>query len=407
MSRFKKFHYTPNVKRLAAVSFFTDLASEMLYPIMPLLWSSVGLSPQMIGIIEGLAEAVAGTSKMLWGYVADRFKNYRTLVIIGYSLSAVMKPLFGLTSTFIVPFFARNAERLGKAIRSAPRDAILAAECSPEDRPRVIGFHRAMDTLGAVVGPLLCLLLLLALDGDLKTIFLIAFIPGALAVLAAIFIDDRRVKAAASKPEPAPTKTQPKPDRLKISFKEIWQLKNFRLLVTGLGLFALINSSDMFIILRLRDLGLDNTMIVFAYTLYNIVYMIIAKTSYRITRKIGLKGSIIANILLFALTYGALSFDLGIGSIIAVLLAYGLFAGLFEVTSKAWLANVLPGNIRATGMGAAGTITSLGFLFACLLTGLLWGRIGSADTLAALAVLSVIPLVYFATVNIKEVHENA
>lgn len=396
-----KFKYSANVKRLSAVSFFTDMASEMLYPIMPLLWASLGFSAQMIGMIEGIAEAVAGMSKLLWGYLADRFKKYKLLVVIGYGISAVMKPLLGVTTTYIVPLAARNIERLGKAIRTAPRDAILAAESKPEDRARVIGFHRAMDTLGAVVGPILCLILLFLLDGNLHAIFWLAAIPGVLAVIAALMINDRKVKSESKKIE---KETEKKLAR--VPLRELKNLINFRKLVIGLGLFALVNSSDVFLILRLRDLGVTDTMIVFAYILYNAVYALMAKMSHRVVGQLGFKWSILANIVLFAVVYSLLSLELTYAMIVVVLLGYGLFAGLFEVTSKTWLSNVLPGHVRATGIGLAGSVTSLCFLGASLITGGLWLALGSANTLAILAVLSIVPLLYFSLTTIQEREEK-
>lgn len=389
-----KFKYSANVKRLAATSFFTDFASEMLYPIMPLLWSSFGFSAQLIGIIEGVAEAVAGLSKMLWGYIADRFRNYRTLVIIGYGISALMKPLLGVTSTFIVPFAARNVERLGKAIRTAPRDAILAAESTPQNRARIFGFHRAMDTLGAVVGPAVCLLLLLVLNGNLQAVFLLAIIPGVLAVFAAYLVDDHKVKNTVQKAAKAPTARTP--------VKELLRLKDFKRLVIGLALFAIINSSDAFLILRLHDLGLSATLIVMAYIFYNIVYAATAKSSHRLVTRFGLRNSVILCLVVFAAVYGILSLDLQLPAIIGVLMLYGFFAGLFEVTTKSWLANIIPVHAKATGMGLAGSVSSLGFLVACLITGLLWSRIGSADTLALLALCTTLPLAYFGFIAIKE-----
>jgi MFS family permease len=394
----KKFTYSPNVKKLAAVSFFTDFASEMLYPIMPLLWSSFGFSAQMIGIIEGVAEAVAGLSKLLWGYIADRFNNYKTLVVLGYGLSAVSKPLLGVTSSFIVPLAARNVERLGKAIRTAPRDAILAAESSPEDRARVIGFHRAMDTLGAVVGPAVCLLLLLVLNGNLQAIFLVAAIPGILAVAAAYAVDDRRVKQANVQ---SATKKSARPP-----LRELLRLPDFKKLVIGLGLFALINSSDAFLILRLSDLGLSPVYIVVAYMLYNTVYAVAAKTTHRLVTRIGMRGSILLALVIFTVSYALLSLPLSLAGIIPTLMLYGFFAGLFEVVSKTWLVNVLPAHAKATGVGLAGSATSLGFLVACLVTGALWSWLGSADTLAVLAIASVVPLIYFGFITIKEVSDE-
>jgi MFS family permease len=391
--------YSANVKRLAATSFFTDFASEMLYPIMPLLWSSLGFSAQMIGMIEGIAEAVAGMSKLLWGYLADRFRNYRTLVIIGYGISALMKPLFGITSTFIVPLAARNIERLGKAIRTAPRDAILAAESTPEDRPRVIGFHRAMDTLGAIVGPAVCLLLILVFNGNLHAIFLVAIIPGFLAVAAAYLVDDRKTKLAAIASQAN--------GKARTPIKELLRLPHYKKLVIGLGLFAIINSSDAFLILRLHDLGFGAAWIVGAYMIYNTTYALAAKSTHRLVTRIGMRDSVLICFGLFALTYGILSMDLEFAAIVAILMVYGVFAGLFEVVSKSWLVNALPAHAKATGVGLSGSITSLGFLAACLITGLLWSQIGSGDTLAILAMATIIPVLYFSFVTIKEKYDES
>ncbi len=388
-----RFTYSANVKRLAATSFFTDFATEMLYPIMPLLWSSLGFSAQMIGVIEGVAEAVAGLSKLLWGYLADRFHRYHALVVIGYGISAAMKPLLGITNTFIVPLAARNVERLGKAIRTAPRDAILAAESTPANRARIVGFHRSMDTLGAVVGPAVCLLLLHLFDGDLQSIFIFAAIPGALAVIAAWAVDDRKLRTQ-----------NPRIVKKPIAISEVWRQSAFKRLVIGLALFALVNSSDAFVILRLRDLGISNTLIVFAYMFYNAVYALSAKGTHRLTARLSLRGSVLLSLALFMIVYGSLSFDLQFAPLFCVLLVYGFFAGLFEVTTKTWMVNVLPGNAKATGVGLAGTVTSVGFLMASLLTGLLWTRIGPGDTLALLAVAAVVPFVYFGTVMIEEAH---
>lgn len=393
-----KFRYSPNVKRLAVVSFLTDCATEMLYPIMPLLWASLGFGAQAIGLIEGLAEAVAGLSKLLWGYLADRFKSYRLLVVLGYGISAAMKPLLGVTTTYIVPLTARSVERLGKAIRTAPRDAILSAESKPEDRARVFGFHRSIDTLGAVVGPGLCLLLLFLLNGNLRAVFFVAIIPGLFATAVAWAVDDRKTKRAAVKAA--------KVAEAKAPIRELTKLGAFKRLTAGLTLFAIINSSDAFLILRLRDLGLSPTLIVTTYMLYNAVYALSAKSTHRLVSRVGMQKCILLAVSLFAVIYGVLSLELQLVAIIMVLMAYGFFAGLFEVVSKSWLANVLPAHAKATGMGLAGSATSIGFLLACLITGLLWAHIGSANTLALLAVLTVIPISYFGFVRIKEHHEE-
>ena len=392
-------NYSPNVKRLAAVSFFTDMSTEMLYPIMPLLWASLGFNAQMIGTIEGVAEAVSGISKLLWGYLADRFKKYKYLVVLGYGISAVMKPLLGITNTYIIPLAARNVERLGKAIRTAPRDAILAAESGPKDRSRIIGFHRFADTMGAVVGPIICLLLLLVVNGNLHIIFFIALVPGIFAILASLRITEEKVKAAAA--------AHAIPEKKRVPIKELSGMVDYKKLTIGLAIFALINSSDMFLILRLRDLGISDTMIVFAYILYNLLYALMAKSLHRITDGLGMRTTMMINLFLFAAVYFFLSLELNFVAIVAVLLGYGIFAGMFEVTTKTWLSNLLPGHVRATGIGLAGSITSVSFLIASLVTGGLWLQIGSANTLAILATLTVIPLVYFSFVTIKEEYTHA
>jgi MFS family permease len=341
---------------------------------------------------------VAGLSKWLWGYLADRFRSYRTLVVLGYGLSAAMKPLFGITNTYVIPLAARSVDRLGKAIRTAPRDAILAAESKPEDRVRVFGFHRSIDTLGAVVGPALCLLLLFILDGDLQAVFYVAIIPGILATAVAWAVNDRKTKQAAAHAAAAKTARAP--------LNELTRLKAFKRLVIGLTVFAVINSSDAFLILRLRDLGLSSEVIVVAYMLYNAVYALSAKSTHRLVARVGMQSSMLFAVTLFAVIYGILSMQLQLAAIILVLMGYGFFAGLFEVVSKSWLANVLPAHAKATGIGFAGSVTSLGFLLACLFTGLLWARIGSADTLASLAVLTIVPIIYFGSVKISDRYDE-
>ena len=186
---------TRTILVLSLVSLFTDMASEMLYPVMPVFLRSIGFSVLLIGILEGFAEATAGLSKSYFGRKSDKTGNRLPFVRIGYALSAISKPMM---AAFVYPlwiFLARTTDRLGKGIRTAARDAMLSDECTHENKGKVFGFHRSMDTLGAVIGPAIALLFLYFYPGQYKLLFLLAFLPGMVAVFATLFIKEKKNKA--------------------------------------------------------------------------------------------------------------------------------------------------------------------------------------------------------------------
>ena len=255
-------YLTRTVWTLSLVSLFTDTASEMLYPIMPLYLKSIGFSIVLIGVLEGIAEATAGLSKGYFGKLSDNSGKRAPFVQVGYSLSAVSKPMMAL---FIYPlwiFFARTLDRLGKGIRTGARDAILSDEATPETKGKVFGFHRSMDTLGAVAGPIFALLYLYFYPRDYKTLFYIAFIPGLLAVFASFSLKEKN--------------TNPAKDKITtpfFSFINYWKgsPRTYRKVVIGLLAFALFNSSDVFLLLKAKQAGLDDTMVIGVYIFYNLV----------------------------------------------------------------------------------------------------------------------------------------
>lgn len=258
---------TPNVLRLGLVSFFADVSSEMLYPLMPIFLTSVlGAPVAAVGLIEGAAEAVASLLKTVSGRVADRTGRRVELVFGGYSLSALAKPLIALANTWPLVLVARLVDRTGKGFRGSPRDAIIADSVDPEVCGSAFGWHRAMDTMGAVVGPLLALMLVSIANGNLRTVIWLAAVPGLLGALLVLTVRDphrRKAREAAAAQEVAGAPSE----RLR------WGTvpHRFKLYLGAWLPFVLVNASDVFLILRAKQLGFSTTAVVLVYTLYNLV----------------------------------------------------------------------------------------------------------------------------------------
>src|SRR4051812_10822602 len=245
-----------NVKVLSAVSFFQDAASELTYPVLPLfVVGTLGAPPSALGLIEGVAEGTAAVGKAVSGRLADRFRR-KPLIAIGYGISSASKPLIAFAGAWPAVLGARFVDRVGKGIRTSPRDALIAADAPPEIRGRAFGMHRAADTAGAVVGPLLGLAAYEALDHRLRPLFFIAFIPAAISVALIAFVHERPppdyAHAFRANPGPLPAR--------------YWRT------VSLLAVFALVNFSDALLILRASALGLGFVSIMLVYTLYNVVY---------------------------------------------------------------------------------------------------------------------------------------
>src|SRR6478752_6646325 len=245
------------------VSMFTDISTEILYPVMPIYLKSIGFSVMLIGILEGVAEATTGFSKGYFGKLSDNTGKTLPFVRLGYTLSAISKPLLILFIHPIWVFLMRTSDRFGKGIRTAARDAILSDEATPATKGKVFGFHRSMDTLGAVLGPVFALIFLYFYPKEYKTLFLIAFAPGILAVLSTFLLKEKSTTP----------KLNTKPISF-FSFLNYWKESpaDYRKLVTGLLAFALFNSSDVFLLLKAKQSGLDDTMVIGLYIFYNLVY---------------------------------------------------------------------------------------------------------------------------------------
>ena len=276
------------------VSLFTDTASEMLYPILPIYLKTIGFSIVLIGILEGVAEATAGLSKGYFGKLSDISGRRAPFVQIGYALSAISKPMMAILAFPIWIFFARTIDRFGKGIRTGARDAILSDEATPQTKGKVFGFHRSMDTLGAVIGPSLALLYLYFYPQDYRTLFFIAFIPGLFAVLSSFFLRDKKENEQKSK-----VKTP------FFSFLKYWKVspKEYRKVVIGLLIFTMFNSSDVFLLLQAKQSGLNDTMVIGIYIFYNLIYALFAFPIGILADKVGLKTIFIIGLVLFAIVY--------------------------------------------------------------------------------------------------------
>ncbi len=350
---------------LGLVSLFTDMASEMLYPINPLFLSSVlGASMAVVGMIEGLAEVTAGLLKGYFGVLSDKLGKRSIFVILGYSLSALAKPLPGIFSNTLTVLISRVTDRVGKGIRTAPRDALLASYAE-NNTGAVFGFHRALDTLGAVIGPLLALLMLNLLRLDYQTIFIIAFIPSLIAVIFTLYVKDK--KSAIS--------LRPKTDMLGFWKNSPSQYKTLFLLITT---FSLVNSSDVFLILKSKNISGSDTLAIAGYIFYNLIY---AASSYPIgilSDKIGKKKVFIIGLLIFSVVYFGFA-SLNSFALIWILFAlYGIYASSTEGVLKAWVSDLVPDQNRGSAIGLITMSSSIAMMVGSILAGILWDEFGSS-----------------------------
>jgi len=302
---------TKTILLVSFISLFTDIASEMLYPVMPVYLRSIGFSILLIGILEGVAEATAGLSKGYFGNLSDVTGKRAPFVRAGYFLSAVSKPMLAVFAYPLWIFFARTLDRFGKGIRTGARDAILSDETTDENKGRVFGFHRGMDTLGAAIGPALALIWLWIFPGQYRWLFFIAFFPGLLAVLLSFFLKDKKSKPSQSA-DKAALSSSPSKKITFFSFFSYWKKSTptFRKLVAGLLIFTLLNSSDVFLLLivrnRLVNVFLNNQQqadlwMIGIYIFYNLVYALFSYPIGIIADKTGLKLILVLGLLIFSI----------------------------------------------------------------------------------------------------------
>ena len=378
-------YLTRTIWILSIISLLTDVASEMLYPVMPIYLRSIGFSALLIGVLEGLAEATAGLSKGYFGKLSDQVGKRTPFVRLGYGLSALSKPMMAV---FVYPlwiFLARTIDRLGKGIRTGARDALLSDEATSETKGRVFGFHRSMDTLGAVIGPALALLWLAYYPGRYRWMFLVAFIPGVLAIVFTFALREKKHVHGDKKGKTG-------------FFSFLQYLKTapdqYRKLVIGLGIFALVNSSDVFLLLRIKQTGHGDTATIGVYIFYNVVYALAAFPLGGLADRIGLKKVFLAGLLLFGVVYAGMAVPGGLGWYLVLFFLYGLYAAATEGITKAWISNISDRKDTATAIGTFTGIQSICTLLASALTGWVWTRFGAAPAFIVSSGVTLMVLIY-------------
>ncbi len=374
-----------NVIILGIASFLTDVSTEMVYPLLPLYLTSVlGATPAIVGIIEGLAESTAALLRVFSGYFSDRLGTRKSLTIAGYGASAIGKFVLYISSTWPLVLFARLVDRFGKGIRTAPRDALIADSTDPKQRGAGFGLHRALDSMGAVVGVAIAYVLFISVREGFTFVFLISVIPAVLGVGALFFVREKRrqvdVLPEPRKPEEGPevktqvgTTRQPWWHNLGAQWQALdGRLKAFILIVF---LFNLGNSSNEFLLLRATTLGFDDAGAILLYLAYNVVYAVISYPAGRLSDRIGRKTLLVGGYLTYGLLY--LGFAVASHSWMLPLFAlYGLYIAATDGVEKALVSDLAPVNFRATLIGLHATAVGVGLLPASVLAGFLWNAFG-------------------------------
>lgn len=371
---------------LSLVSMCTDMASEMLYPVMPVFLKSIGFSVLFIGILEGIAESVAGISKGYFGKLSDTKGRRLPFVQLGYGLSALSKPMLAF---FIQPlwiFASRTIDRLGKGIRTGARDAMLSDETDAANKGRVFGFHRSWDTAGAMLGPLFALIYLYYKPNAYRDLFLWAFIPGAIAIILTFLIKEKNKTEVTN--------------RVKIhfwSFLKYWKKSphSFKMLTIGLLLFTLANSSDVFLILKMKESGLSDTTTLSIYIFYNLIYALCAYPLGILADKIGFRRIFILGLICFVAVYLGFGMFSGLRVFVLLFIIYALYAAATEGVSKAWITNVVQQKDTATAIGFYTSFQSLITLFASSFAGFLWMQFKAEYLFLFSGALTVGVILYF------------
>ncbi|HXV19699.1 MAG TPA: MFS transporter [Desulfuromonadales bacterium] len=372
-----------NVLILGLVSFLTDVSSEMIYPLLPLFLTAVlGAGPAFLGVIEGVAESTAALLKLVSGIWSDRVRRRKPLVLAGYGISSLVRPLVAVATGPLAVLVIRFADRIGKGVRTSPRDALIADSVGPGLRGRAFGFHRAMDHAGALVGPLLAAALLATWVSDLRIVFALAAIPGVLAVLliAMKVRESAAVESAASLPAGG-------------AFLHIVPRGPLRRYLLILFLFTLGNSTDAFLLLRAGELGVSAAHIPLLWAFFHVVKMASVYPFGTLSDRLGRRGMILAGWGVYALAYLGFARAQSEWQIWALFAFYGLFYGLTEGTEKALLADFADPAERGAAFGWYNFAIGIGALPASLLFGAIWQQFGPQAAfgfgagLAALAAL--------------------
>lgn len=351
-----------NTFLLTFTSLFGDIATEMLYPILPIfLTQYLGVGGSIVGLVEGIATATQNIEMGVAGYLSDKLQKRKPLAIFGYTLAAVAKPFIGLATSWTGVFAARFADRIGAGTRSAPRDALIAASADEKHRGKAFGLEGIGDNLGAFLGPILAIILLYTLKIEIRQIFYLAIIPGILSVITIILVKEKK----------AEVKSKIKLDTNLLHFpKEYWKYLGV------IAVFGIGNVSSSFMILQTKSIGIPLITTIFIYAIYNLVAAVVSYPSGTLSDSFGRKNLLLTSFVIFLLTVVGFALSTNF-LVIAILFAvYGAYQGIFRAVGKAFASDLVAKELRASGVGWYNAVVGLSGLVASLSAGLLWDKIG-------------------------------
>ncbi|MBN9121490.1 MAG: MFS transporter [Planctomycetes bacterium] len=374
-----------NTYLLALASLFADVSTEMLYPILPIfLTQNLGATATVVGAVDGVAQAVQNVVQGFSGWLSDRLRRRKGIALVGYVLAAVAKPLIGLSTGWLGVLGARALDRLGAGTRSAPRDALVAASADEGSRGKAFGLEGAGDNLGAFLGPLITLALIALAAVSLPSIFLLAFVPGLLAALMVLLVREEPIEAHAK------AKLDVHPGRFP---KRYWAYLG----VTAL--FGIGNSSNAFLILRTHDLGASLTQTILIYALFNLVAALASYPAGYLSDHLGRKNVLLASFVIFLVVYAGFGLTTDTALLGFLFAFYGLYQGVFRAVGKALASDLVPEEMRASGVGWYMATVGLTGLMASLVGGVLWTSVGPPATFcygAGSALAGSVALLFFA-----------
>jgi len=354
-----------NTFLLALSSLFADISTEMLYPVLPVFLTQVlHASGSIVGLVDGFAQATQNIVQGFSGTISDHLQRRKPVALVGYLMAAVAKPLMGMAPVWQALFAARLLDRIGTGTRSAPRDALVASSVAEQDRGKAFGLEGLGDNAGAFLGPLLALLLLYVLHLDLRTVFYCAIIPGLLAVLMVLLVTETQVRV------PAKSRIDVNLRRLPRAY---WQY----LLATAL--FCAGSSSNAFLILQTRDVGVSLETTILIYAAFNLVAALISYPAGTLSDRLGRRNVLLAAFAVFLVTYLGFALTRNVALIGTLFVLYGLYQGIFRAVGKALASDLVPQDMRASGVGWYSTTVGLLQLLASIVAGQLWDRLGHSS----------------------------
>jgi MFS family permease len=372
---------TKNTFLLALTSLFSDISSEMLYPILPIfLTQNLKVSGSLVGIIEGIAETTQNIVQGFSGSLSDKWQKRKGIAVFGYIISALSKPFMGLAMGWPLVFGARFMDRFGAGTRSAPRDALIASSADEKNRGKAFGLEGTGDNLGAFIGPLIAVVLLFRWEINIRSVFYLAIIPGILSVIMILLVKEKKTNFKSK-------------IKIDVSIKQF--PSRYRKYLLATALFGIGNSSNAFLILQTKDLGISFENTILIYAAYNLIAALISYPAGHLSDKLGRKYILLISFLIFIITYTGFAFIKNLWLIGALFCLYGLYQGIFRSVGKAMAADFVPQHLRASGVGWYSTTIGLSGLVASVVAGQLWDRVNHGAVFiygAAFGVLGFISL---------------